>query len=33
MCNLCTVCVPGALRGWKRASELLELELQMVVGR
>lgn len=25
-------CVPGALGGWKRASELLELELQPVVG-
>ena len=29
---VCTTCVPGACRDQKRASDALELELQMVVG-
>ena len=30
--NLCVMVVPGALRGQKRALDLLELKLQMVVS-
>ena len=29
---MCTMCVPGALGGWKKASDPLELELQVIVS-
>jgi hypothetical protein len=31
-CFACTTCLPGAFRSQKRVSDLLELELQMVVS-
>lgn len=29
---MCPICIPGACRIWKRASDCLELKLQMVVS-